>query len=244
MTTIAETAELAWGYTMADINRAAGISVSKHRFSAGLDFDDRLACAWYGVVVELYSRDDPPTFHELLRAGLDALGEENGAYRRHHGRPNEDGEPTTKFLRYWLPVQRQKHYTDDGFSERLCENLALHDALAVLTPNQYEALSTLAAFDNVGARAAEALGMEYKQFMHLIYRGRAAVKEVWYGDETPPKRPFGNTCKSGHSRAEHGRQRPSDGAWVCAECNRASGRKSARKRRERERGEKMASLAS
>lgn len=239
---VAHQATLVHGWTLADVNRAAGIAVSKHRFSASIDFEDRIDCAWHGVVVELYTRADPPTFHELLRAGIDELNKELGNYRKQYGRPDEDGPTTPNFRRYWLPPIRQKHWCDDGFSERLCEHIALRDALAVLTPEHYEAIVTLAAFDNVGARAAEALGMDYKVFMSRIYRARKAMAKVWYDDETPPPRnPHGpDTCMRGHSRAEHGKRRPSDGVWVCLECDRASCRRAARRRRDRERAEKFA----
>lgn len=240
---VAQQATLVHGWTLADINRAAGIAVSKHRFSSAHDFEDRLDCAWHGVVVELYTRADPPTFHELLRAGIDELNKELGEYRRHYGRPDEDGPTGPNFRKYWLPPQRQKHWCDDGFSDRLCEHLALRDALAVLTPDQYEALVALAAFDNHGPSAANALGLTLAQFRARVDRGRAAIKVVWFDDETPPIRPpkgkDAKTCLHGHSRAEHGRQRPSDGAWTCRECDRANCRKRARKRRDRERAEKF-----
>jgi hypothetical protein len=243
---IAQQATLVHGWTLADVNRAAGIAVSKHRFSGTFDFEDRLDCAWHGVVVELYTRTDPPTFHELLRAGIDELNKEVGSYRRTYGRPDGDGPTTPNFKRYWLPVMRQKHYSDDGFTERLCEHIALRDALSVLTPEQYEALVALAAFDNHAPSAANALGLTLHQFRARVDRGRAAIKVVWFEGETPPARPKkgknATTCLHGHSRAEYGRQRPSDGAWTCKKCDNASLRRSAQRRRERERGERLVAL--
>ena len=101
MTNIAETAELVWGYSMADINRIARIAVSKHRYSHALDWDDRLAAAWHGIVVELYGRSDPPTFTELLHCGIDEIGRDHAARNQLLGRPNADGQSSVSFVRYW-----------------------------------------------------------------------------------------------------------------------------------------------
>ena len=103
---------------------------------------------------------------------------------------------------------------------------ALRDALAVLTAEQYEALATLAAFDNDVAAAAEALGMKYHGFYYRVLSGRNKIKAVWFGDETPVTSLLtGETCRVGHSRAEHGIYREDAGVWACRVCNRNAARR-------------------
>lgn len=235
-TTVMQTAEVWWGYTMADIERLAWTAVRRHAFSTPLDNEDRYACAWHAIVMEIFGRVDAPKHHELIGVAFDALSAEVSAHRRHQGRRTDGGQESPKFKAYWH-AGRQKHFWDDGFSERVCEHMALGDALRTLTVNEYEALVTLAAFDNHGKNAAAALGLTYSTFRHRVASGRKKVFEVWYGDETPPQRKTGTACRSGHLRSVHGRQRASDGQWVCWECLRISGRKNMRKQREAKRVE-------
>lgn len=220
MSDIAEMAEIVHGYTMADINRAAGTVVTRHAFSSFMDYDERRAIAWHAVVVELFSRIDPPAFTELVRAGFDALSFEANNHSRHHGKPGPDGVRMKAFHKYWLPV---KYEYSDGFSDRLVETLALRSALSVLTPSQYEAIATLAVFDNDGKAAAAALGLSADQFAYQVKNGRERINAVWYGDETPPakRNPDPAKCRNGHSRAEHG-HRDKRGTWVCNACQRAA----------------------
>lgn len=227
MTNIAETAELVWGYSMADIERIAWHAVGRHYYSGSMDNSDRFDCAWHEIVLKLYSSEEAPTSHELFRAAYAGLNREVSAHQRHHGRPMDDS-CSPSFNRYWLPV---KYDRSDGFSERIVEAMSLRDALSVLTGDQYEALSTLAAFDNAAKPAAEALGLTYSTFIHRVHAGREKVTRVWFGDETPPKRAVGRTCKAGHLRSEYGKQR-TNGAWECLQCRRIADRRYKRKARE------------
>lgn len=236
MSDVAEMATLIYGYTMADIDRAARAAVKRTEFwpyAKAISYDDRKEAAWHAIVVDLYTRTDPPaSFHEVISPGAAAIRQECYEFRQNHGRRSdtEDGV-APNFKMYWLPPQRQKHWTDDGFSERLCEVMSLRDALSVLTADQYEALATLAVFDNQFKPAAEALGIHYQAFQWRVYSGRAKIREVWFGDEQPPQRGNnGTTCRSGHDRETHGRKTP-DGRWVCRICKRnGDRRRNARKR--------------
>lgn len=230
MSDVAEIATVVHGYTMADIDRAAGISVTRHRFSAFMDYDERRACAWHGVVVALYTAVDPPVFHDLIKAGLEALSFESNNHSRHHGNPGPDGVRMKAFHKYWLPV---KYAYSDGFSDRLCEQLSLRTALSTLTPTQYEALATLAAFDNDWRAAADALGWSRDSLSFHVRKGRERIAAVWYGDETPPKRQYTGdteTCRNGHERAKHS-TRDKRGSWVCSKCQQAALRRHRNKHR-------------
>lgn len=247
MSDVAEIATVVHGYSMADINRIARMAVSKHRFSQSLNWDDRMASAWHGIVVELCERQDPPTFTELLHAGINEIAHDQDRRDQFLGRPDADGQSSPNFTRYWgerpstlRPLSKRRLSFDDGFSERLCENLSLVNVLTVLTPDQYEAIVTLAVFDNDGPRAAENLGLTRKAFQHRLYTGRAAIKKAWFDDETPPKRQAGVTCKSGHLRSKHGLYREKYRQWTCLECKRAAQRKRERRERAAARTERLA----
>lgn len=247
MSEVAEIATVAHGYTMADINRIARIAVSKHRFSQSLNWDDRIESAWHGIVEELCSRADPPSFTELMHKGIDQISRDQDRRHQFLGRPDADGQSSPNFTRYWgerpsalRPLSKKRLSFDDGFSERLCENMSLKHVLSVLTPAQYEALVTLAVFNNDRIRAAESLGLSIKAFGSRLYTGREAIKKVWFEDETPPKREAGVTCRSGHLRSEHGLYREKYAQWTCLECKRAAARKRDRRKRESERTERLA----
>lgn len=234
---IAEQATLVHGFSMADVDRASEIVVRKHLYSTFQipDFDERLGLAWTGIVEELYgcgcgqgscSRTTDLTFFDLLIAGRAALDKEVSDRLRHRGRKNDTGETGANFNKYWLPVMRQKHLTDDGFSNRLCEALSLRSALSVLTPRQYEVVSTFAAFNNSGIDAAAALGMRPKTFYSTLSDARRRIGEVWFEHETAPvKRKSEDACTSGHPRSEYGRKR-ADGNWRCHKCQLEQARRS------------------
>jgi hypothetical protein len=214
---------------MADVQRAAEIAAHKTSYML-LDHEERMDTAWHGVVEYLYAcgcgigmcnRPAGVTFYDLLFAGMRAVSNAADDLARHHGRKGVDGDHyTPRFTQYWLPPRKDKYRDADGFSEHLCERLALRDVLGLLTGGQYEALVTLAAYDNAGVEAAEALGSNYKTFMNQVLNARKRIKEAWFEDETPPApKKAGETCTSGHSRAEHGKQR-STGKWACMKCDR------------------------
>ncbi|HEY0889649.1 MAG TPA: hypothetical protein VGE38_08575 [Nocardioides sp.] len=207
---------------MGDLNRMARMAVRRHGLSHSLDYDDRLATAWHGIVDELFVSPEFPAQYRLVVAGLRELDKMVSEHRHHHGLADA-GQPAPKFDRYWRPISKQR--TDDGFSDHLLEILALPRVLSVLTPDQYEAIVTLAAFDNVVADAAAALGMKYHGFYYRVLSARAKIRAVWFDDETPPQaKKAGETCRSGHNRAEHGVQKAA-GVWECRRCKRSAERR-------------------
>lgn len=232
MSVVAETAALVHGYTMAEVDRISGVAAKKHlRSRTMFDFDDRKDIAWHAVVEELYSRGTPPRFPDLYNAAMSSLDYAVADYRHHHGWAAVEGK-APKFSAYWLPIIRGSHTSNsDGFSDHLCDVIALPRALSVLTPNQYEAIAALAAFGDMG-QAADSVGVTYSTFAKRIYAARARIAEVWFEGETPRKsKTPGKTCRVGHPRDRYGKQRQSDGAWVCHECLRISNRKWQRKNR-------------
>lgn len=248
---IAATATLVHGYTLADVERAARISVAKHTFSmAYLNQEERYDAAYHAVVEHLYScgcgrgpcrRNYDVAFQDLLSAGIRGIDKELQADRRNDGRDTRTGGESAAFVKFWLPPRKSKHYDDDGFTDQLCDRVALRAALAALTTEQYDVIAATAAFDNSGPDAASALGLTRDVYKKRLKRTRDAIREVWTGD-LPPARVV-DTCSRGHSRAEHGWQRQ-DGKylkWQCRECSRAANRESLRRRRARERLERETS---
>lgn len=215
MTGIAQTAEVRWGYSMADLDRLAWAVLKRARNGAYLiDLEERHGIAWHGIVEALYSSEDYPPYCDLMIAGLKALDYAVSKEQSHHGRRREGGE-APKFGQYWRPIRQTP---TDGFTDHLVEVLALPAALSVLTAEQYEAIVTLAAHDNDFAAAAAAAGMKYHGFYYRVLSARKKIKAVWFEGETPIQR--GNptdTCRVGHPRAQHGERRP-DGTWTCRQC--------------------------
>lgn len=226
MTTIAQTATLAHGYTMADIDRIAAVAVRKDWYSKGLmTHDERIECAWDAVVATLYAAEEWPPFFQLLTAGVRALSSEAVATRKFYGMTKEGLAP--RHIAYWLPIHRTP---TDGFSDHLVEKMALREVLGVLTDLQYEAIATLAAFDNRADLAADSLGVKRSTFQMRVHDARKRINAVWYDGETPPKGRAAHgadKCRAGHSRAEYGVQR--QGKWTCRACNRTARRRKAAK---------------
>lgn len=125
------------------------------------------------------------------------------------------------------------------WTDAIVERMALPRALATLTPNQYEALVTVAAFmrhadeqyaDGGGtalAQAATFMGLNYVAVKKRVHAARKRIMAVWFESETPPgetKKEQGGKCRFGHSRAEHG-YRNTAGEWACRICHRAAERR-------------------
>lgn len=222
MSTIAATAELVWGYTMADIDRIAWVAVRKRAFGQKvlIDEEERYNLAWEAIVDCLYSwpyTSGSPEFHDLFRAGLHAVTRADSGYHRHFGIATPSSPPVN-FTKFWVTICRSDG-THSDFTDKLCETIALPRALAVLSLDEYEAIVTLAAFNNSATAAAKALGVNYKTFTKRVRKARSAILEVWFEGETPvrSKPNSGPQCRAGHPRAKDGIRTPK-GDWRCRRC--------------------------
>lgn len=270
MTYVAEVVTVAWDYTMADINRLSRIAARRHGLSYRLDLSEREETAWHGVVEELFVSPEFPGEYRLIAAGMRALDRLVSEERHHHGAtlvgiswsrsdfdngfqaiesgrssydPSDQKAHAPNFMKYWLPPRRQTEW-DDGFSDHLLDLLMLPDALATLTQEQYEAIVTLAAFDNVVGEAAAALGLKYHGFYYRVQAARKQIIAYWFeDDEQPVKRKAGETCRSGHSRAEHGVRQPS-GVWSCRACKQSWRNRNSRELNDRQNEARAAARAS
>lgn len=235
MTTVGETATLAWGYTMAEIDGMAHLA-ARARASGLIDDEEAIAVAWHAIVVALYEADEEPSRYEVVRAGMHALRQEKDKLRSFYGigsYPKGGGERAgmPKFHTYW----GVRLDGDDGFSERIVERLALPAVLSVLTPKQYEAISTLAAFNGDRHEAAAALGLTVDGLDSRLRFARRILLALWLEGETPRrKKPVEGMCRAGHPRAEHS-VRDSYNRWKCVTCQRGYSRRATRRYRERDR---------
>ena len=230
---VAQTATLAWGYTMADIENMAWY-VTRIRSTNLVDPEEAIAVAWHGIVECLYTAVEPPARYDLIDAGQAALRAERNARVQHYGlgtgkyRENAHGP---RFATYW----RTHHDVGDDFTDRVAERLALPTVLAVLSPKEYEAISTMAAFDNDAEAAAAALGMKLGSFRDNLYRGRKRILAVWFEHETPrSKKADPGKCRNGHTR-EGNTFVGSDGKRRCKVCHVSSGKRASRRYEERQR---------
>ncbi|MBB3041161.1 hypothetical protein [Nocardioides soli] len=214
--TVAETATLAWGYTMADVDRLARFT-ARIRNTSLVGFDERYETAWLAIIERLYDGPEMPTSEDLIQVGKGAIRDEVNALLHHRGINNYTYQDTPNSWKYWSVISA----ADEDFTGRLVERLALPQVLALLTPGEYEAIAALAA-NGTQAAAAAAVGIKPSAFTARIARARQRIIEAWFEHETPRKSTTkGNdiACSAGHPRATHS-TKDSLGHWDCRTCRR------------------------
>jgi hypothetical protein len=219
---VGETATLAHGYTMADIEaltRRALVASRQSRFS--LDASDRWDYAWHAIVEELYSSEQAPDPRDLVRTAGRALATAVKDDMHHRGIDHNTYAPAPFALKYWIPPTVA---ATDGFTERLIEHTALFQILGQLSGAQYEAVAALAVHGNARAAAA-AIGLSEGGLHKRLGSARSRFLELWFEHETPPSRPIApGFCRAGHALAEHGCD-ASDGRRRCGLCARNNSRR-------------------
>lgn len=231
MTAVAEVATLAWGYTLDDVNRLARQAASATRSRGGTAFgQDRYEEAWCGIVEKLYEATEHPERRDLFVAGYEAVSAQWTQHMQSHQARWVNGEPITgpNFEKYWRPITSA---SDDDFTDRVAERLALPQLLSLLTDLEYEALMAKSVHDKP-EDAARALGIDRTTLYRRVKSAREKILTAWYAPETPHEHKVGETCGSGHSRAEHGIQYVrKDGSltWHCRICKRNNKRRRAAK---------------
>lgn len=236
MSTLAETATLVHGFSMARIDRLTRRALRMYGRGHILGWEDRYEAAWFAIVEHLYISTDPPEESRLLQIGCFAVQQEIADLSHHHGFSRSIGAEGANFTKYWTSKAR---LSEDDFTAGLIERMALPQVLAALTDAQYEAISALAAFGTHKAAAA-ALGIHVETFGIRIRDARAQVAALWIAPETPHTflRNDKDYCPRGHSRAVHAFIN-NKGTSVCRICQRAAGRASDRRRRERAREKRL-----
>jgi hypothetical protein len=209
MSMLAETATLAHGFTMAEIERIAR-SAAYIKASRNLDDSDAYEAAWYGVVERLYANPERPEKQELIWAGIRAIEYVVYSDMSTHGVTRTHYEAAPNFLRYWgvpqtQPEHQSVHLPIRGFvdfTDGVVERMALPQVLGLLTAVEYEAVATLAAHSSVTA-AARALNVNRNALAARLDSARRRILAVWLAPETPVTRPRAGDearCTNGHLR--------------------------------------------
>lgn len=222
---VAETATLVHGFTMADLDKAAKKAAATNSSFSLLQWEDRYDAAWMAIVESLYAAIERPTFRELVLVGLKAVSSENHAHRSTHGlggAHRRDGDVSPSFKTYWT------RRGDSDFTDAIAERLALRTVLGLLDGRQYEVIVALAVH-GTQEKAAQALGIHPLTVNRRVKAARRIMIDAWFAPETPPDTSIrsrdAETCRYGHSRAEHSFVRPNDGGIRCRVCERNRSRR-------------------
>jgi hypothetical protein len=180
--------ELRHGYTLANLHELARLAV--HTIGPmGMDYHERYDLAYSDIATHLYSVEEPPQRHELVRVGQTAIYAVVHDYRRHHGfykHKTIGGEAgsgsSPAFAKFWTTPR-------SPFEETLIDRFTVRQIFPELTERQREAFEALAALDNYRA-AAEALGIAPQTYRALLGRARAEFFALWHEGEIPSK-PWG-----------------------------------------------------
>lgn len=170
------------GFTIHDIDRMARAACVADR-SYSSDMTTRYETAWSAIALALSEADEPPARADLVRAGWQAIYREVRAVQDMHGVSREDRSgqigSAPRFAAYWRVVHHE------GADERIVEDIAVHQVLAVLSDPYRDAILALAVHDTYQA-AADALGITYKALVARIGTARRRVRAAWFAPETAP----------------------------------------------------------
>ncbi|WNI19937.1 hypothetical protein [Actinacidiphila sp. ITFR-21] len=174
--------EIRYGYTLRDIDRMARAACAADR-TLSSDITTRYDTAWSAIAETLCAAPEPPTRHDLTRAGWQAIYHDVKAVRRLYGVDSTDrsGEVASapRFVAYW--TRGATHAADEGVTERI----AVHEILATLPEHLREAVVALAALDDY-QKAADSLGIKYTAMTVRMSNARRRFRAHWYAPETAP----------------------------------------------------------
>lgn len=216
MSATAETATIAWGYTLGDLDRCV-YSALRATWYPGADREEDRDAAWFAAVELLYAATERPAWEALLSVACNAVRTARATRRRHHG-IGDDLEPTPNFRKFW-GFAGHGNRTADDFTDHLVERLALPQVLALLTDREYQIVTAVAALGSQAA-AATALGIGRPAVNKTLRRARERILAAWFEHETPHAwtgRGDDQVCRYGHDRATHS-YRSARGDWICTIC--------------------------
>lgn len=180
------TTDIRHGYTLADLDRLARAAITRNPWYRAADADERYAVAWHTIAEHLYTADQPPAAHDLIRAAWRAAdahtmrtGEERG-HGRARGEHYAGRTDMPRWHAYWETVTRHAASPEEPVVERL----ALAQIWPRLTLAHQQALTALAAHGDYQA-AADAVGASRATFYARVRHARAAVLALWWEGETP-----------------------------------------------------------
>lgn len=175
-----------WGWSLSDIDRAVRIGITRNIWCRGIDTEERYAAGWHAAVELLYTSDQGPTRHDLIRAAWSTADDLTRRSGEERGIPRQRGDGYTgrtdmpRWHAYWTTTSRPTPSPEEPIVERM----ALAQIWPRLTPGQQEALHALAAHGTYQS-AADALGLTYNTFFRRISTARQRVLALWWEGETP-----------------------------------------------------------
>lgn len=144
------------GYGLDDLHRLARHATMQSRGYFVGGFADHYEIAWMAIVEELCTREDVPTYPQLLRVGWQAIYSEVSATRHHYGYHDHSNVGTVhgagsgpRFVAYWWDLSS----STPSCEERVVERLSLAQILPRLNPLHLQALMALAATGTFQAAA-------------------------------------------------------------------------------------------
>jgi hypothetical protein len=171
--------ELRHGYTMASLDNLAKRAVFESRWQF-IAFHEKHEVAWSAIAEELYSCEEPPRAHDLIRLGEKAIDRhvEDLSHMRgvYYYRPDHPSMP--RYLKFWWPqptLSPEDHIIDVTAFRQIWPRLnRMHQIvlMALATHGDYE-------------HAAAALDKPYSTFVTQIYTARKQFLRLWHEGEEP-----------------------------------------------------------
>jgi hypothetical protein len=171
------------GYTMNDLDRLARTAAARARGSRMIDPSESYHAAWSAITELLGTAPKPPTWTDVLAAGMDAVGREAEEHRQLYGMGRASGSGVgsrPRFQSYW-DMGRVTPSPEDGVIDRL----ALHQIWPKLSRTYQQAIYAHAIHGGDDYAAAASLGYTLGTYQSYLKRARAAYRLLWHEHETP-----------------------------------------------------------
>lgn len=171
--------EVRYGYTLADLDQLARISVNV-AYSRSMDYRDRYDAAWHAIAELLCRTETHPTRLELKNAGVRAVDRLVEDDQRTHGFNRQNpaaGMP--RFERYWA-LSRVTPSPEDAIVDRI----ALTQIWPTLSATHQRILLAYATYSD-HTLAATATGRNIGTYRSHLRGARAAYRALWHQHEIP-----------------------------------------------------------
>lgn len=166
-------------------SRAAAL----HCWSQVLQMDERYQVAWGAIAEAAASNERRLRYNDMIQVGKEAIDDEARDWGRHHGRSNQ-----RSFQAFWLD-RYELDAANTQFEDRLVDDIALAQVLAVLPSRMSRALIALSIAGDL-AGAAALLGQHYDTVTRNVRDARRAVYALWWEGQTPPIPPIDRRVES------------------------------------------------
>jgi len=190
--------EVRHGYTLADLDRYAHISVAT-AWTNTMDYRDRYDAAWHAIAERLYNteHEQTPTTRDLKIAGTRAVNRLAQDEGRHHGfdraNPEAGLEGMPGFQRYWA-----LHHATPSPEDAIVDRIALTQIWPELSATHRQVLLVLAVHAD-HQLAADALDRSLPTYRSHLRHARQRYRELWHAPETA-------SAMWGQSRGRPGRR--------------------------------------